>query len=129
MPSSDELFLFNDATNENTFEGEEQQLQQKANTWHMLVVDDDEQIHQITQLVLSGYKYQGQSVTLNHAFGKDEALAKLKENPQICVILLDVVMSTDDEGLECAKAIREELNNVNVRIYFANGSTKHNPRA
>lgn len=115
--SSHDTFLFKDdpITVEPPIEHKDQP------TWHILVVDDDEQIHEMTRLVLNSYQYQGQGLSLYHAYSKDEALSILKDTPNISVILLDVVMGTDDEGLLCAKAIREDLNNSTVRIILRTG--------
>lgn len=116
-------FLFHDEqvqdSNHREFENTE--------PWQVLVVDDDDQIHQITRLVLNTYRYEEKALTLFHAYGKDEALSILRENPNICVILLDVVMSTDNEGLECVKAIREELKNSEVRIILRTGQAGNYP--
>lgn len=116
-------FLFSE---ENTQESKLDDSSHQA-CWPLLVVDDDDQIHQLTRLVLSGYQYQSRPLILFHAYGKDEALSILRDNPDICVILLDVVMSSDDEGLECVKAIRQELNNSLVRIILRTGQAGMHP--
>lgn len=100
---------------------------EENDSWQLLVVDDDDQIHQLTRLVLNSYQYESKSLKLLHAFGKDEAISILKANPEVCVVLLDVVMSSDDEGLQCVKEIREDLNNSEVRIILRTGQPGIHP--
>lgn len=121
-PSTDS-FLFQDEPVQQS----EEKTQLKKQCWQLLVVDDDEQMHQITRLVLNNYQYEAKHLQLFHAYGKDQAISILRDNPNICVILLDVVMSRDTEGLECVKEIREELNNTDVRIILRTGQPGNHP--
>ena len=45
----------------------------------------------------------------------------MADNPDIVVILLDVIMESDDAGLITAKYIRETLQNRAVRIILRTG--------
>ena len=89
--------------------------------WVILVVDDDEGVHEVTELILSDFSFEGRGLSLLHAFSAQEALAVLTQRDDIAVILLDVVMETDTAGLDLANRIRGELNNQQVRIVIRTG--------
>jgi len=56
-----------------------------------------------------------------HAYSGIEAQKILKNESDIALVLLDVVMEKEDAGLEVARFIREELNNASVRIVLRTG--------
>ena len=87
----------------------------------ILIVDDEQEVHNITKAVLRNFTFENKSVEILSAFNGQEAIEVLKEHPNIALILLDVVMETDDAGLIVAKRIREELHNKNVRIVLRTG--------
>ncbi|RED52296.1 two-component system response regulator [Aestuariispira insulae] len=89
--------------------------------WRLLVVDDDEAIHTSTRFVLSDFEYRGNSIELLHAYSADEAKDHLRNNDDIAVILLDVVMETDDAGLRLIEFVRNEMDNKDVRIILRTG--------
>lgn len=97
-------------------------------TWHVLVVDDDEEIHSVTRLALSDLVLNGRKLTFHHAYSGAEALKFLKEKGEdIAIILLDVVMETDDAGLQVAKKLREELKLDGPRIILRTGQPGYAP--
>ena len=57
----------------------------------------------------------------------EAGLTLLRDNPDTAVILLDVVMETDDAGLRLARAIRQELGNEIVRIILRTGQPGQAP--
>ncbi|MBQ4847229.1 ATP-binding protein [Pseudoalteromonas sp. MMG005] len=89
--------------------------------WYVLIVDDDESVHQLSKLVLRSYKFEQRSLQLVHAYSKIEALTILKDSPDIALVLLDVIMESDEAGLECAQEIRQVLHNETVRIVLRTG--------
>ncbi|XOV80589.1 MAG: EAL domain-containing protein [Aestuariibacter sp.] len=99
-----------------------------SGTWNVLVVDDDEEIHSVTRLALSDLVLNGKNLTFHHAYSGAEALEFLKENgDQIAVLLLDVVMESDDAGLQVAKKIREDLKLEEPRIILRTGQPGYAP--
>ncbi|WP_022668903.1 ATP-binding protein [Desulfospira joergensenii] len=92
-----------------------------SDCYKLLIVDDENEVHVMTKLVLSDYEYQGMGLEFLSAFSGEEAKAMIKKDPGIACILLDVVMETEDAGLEVAKFIRETENNQKIRIILRTG--------
>lgn len=98
-----------------------------ADSWHVLVVDDDDDVHVVTGLVLEGLVFNGRAVRLLHAKSGAAAVALLRERADVALVLLDVVMESDDAGLRTVRAIREELGNRSVRIVLRTGQPGRAP--
>jgi len=108
---------------------EETQLSIKPeSSWKILVVDDDEEVHAITRAVLKGFEFEGKDLSLIHAYSGSEAKQRLQEHPDTALILLDVVMETDDAGLTFVKYVRNELQNKMVRIVLRTGQPGQAPQ-
>ena len=97
--------------------------------WKILIVDDEADVHTVTVYMLAGQEYRGQKFNFLHAYSGEEAKIVLAEHPDIAVILLDVVMETDDSGLRLVRYIREELCNYTVRIILRTGQPGKAPAA
>lgn len=70
----------------------------------ILVIDDDEDFIIATQLALEPHDF-----VVEGAMTSQEGIAKvLSDKPDL--VVLDVVMETDDEGFVVAREIREKLN-------------------
>ncbi|MEP1448748.1 MAG: EAL domain-containing protein [Paraglaciecola sp.] len=96
--------------------------------WNVLVVDDDEEIHSVTRLALSDLVVNEKALRFIHAYSGVEALEIIKEmGPSIAIILLDVVMESDDAGLNVAKIMREELKVMEPRIILRTGQPGYAP--
>ncbi len=89
--------------------------------WKILIVDDEEDVHKITELALNDYTFEDRKVVLFHAFSSTQAKQILKEEDDIALILLDVVMEQDNAGLNLIDHIRNDLNNQMVRIVLRTG--------
>ncbi|MBE9126991.1 MULTISPECIES: adenylate/guanylate cyclase domain-containing protein [unclassified Coleofasciculus] len=97
------------------------------NTWKIIMVDDEAEIHKVTKLVLNDFIFENKSITFISAYSGEEAKALIEQHPDTALILLDVVMETDDAGLEVVKYIREVLNNLIVRIILRTGQPGQAP--
>jgi len=96
-------------------------------TWKIIIADDEDGVHQITKMVLSDFELFGKKIEFISTFSGEETKRAISENPDTALILLDVVMETDDAGLKVAKYIREELKNNLVRIVLRTGYPGHAP--
>ncbi len=95
--------------------------------WLVLIVDDEPEIHQVTRMVLADFEFEGKRIEWISAYSSSEARLRMRENPDIAVILLDVVMETDTSGLDFVKYVREELGNKSVRITLRTGQPGQAP--
>ena len=100
-----------------------------AEAWKVLIVDDEVDVHTVTTYMIKGMSYLGRPLQFFHAYSAKEAKGILAEQPDIAVILLDVVMESDDSGLLLVQYIREELCNHTVRIVLRTGQPGKAPAA
>ncbi|MFT6249992.1 MAG: diguanylate cyclase (GGDEF)-like protein [Cognaticolwellia sp.] len=96
-------------------------------TWQVLIVDDDPEIHLVTQLALSDLIVLGRHLEYLHAYSGQDACRLIEENPDIVLVLLDVVMETDDAGLNVVKHIRKNLQREDIRIVLRTGQPGYAP--
>ncbi|MBN2658179.1 MAG: DUF3369 domain-containing protein [Spirochaetales bacterium] len=90
-------------------------------SWKVLIVDDEEDIHHITKMVMDDFLFQGRNIVFLDAYSGKEARTIVGEHSDIAVILLDVVMETQTAGLDLVKYIREDLGNRITRIVLRTG--------
>ncbi|RIW05674.1 DUF3369 domain-containing protein [Azospirillum brasilense] len=123
---SDE-FLFADDEPGIEAETAKEAVPEPADPWIILIVDDDPAIHATTKMVLRGFTFEGRPAQFLSAGTAAEARSLLEQNPAIAVVLLDVVMESDDAGLRLVRMIRSELNNRRVRIILRTGQPGQAP--
>lgn len=95
--------------------------------WRILVVDDDPQVHAMTSVLLRDFLFQGRGFLPVSAFSAAEARAVLETQPDIPVMLLDVVMETDHAGLSLVRTIRHDMGNQRLRIVLRTGQPGEAP--
>ncbi|MCK6261731.1 DUF3369 domain-containing protein [Vibrio sp. ZSDE26] len=95
--------------------------------WKVLIVDDDPDIHQVTTLVLKRFKLDDRPLEFHHAHSGAEAKEKLSTIEDIALIFLDVVMETDEAGLDVARWTRQDLGNHKTRIVLRTGQPGQAP--
>ncbi len=95
--------------------------------WKVLIVDDEPEVHQVTRLVLGNFRFADRPLLLLSAYSSSEAESKLIEHGDTAVILLDVVMETEQAGLVLVRTIRERLGNQFVRIVLRTGQPGQAP--
>ncbi len=95
--------------------------------WNVLVVDDEEQIHTVTKMVLKDFTFLNKKLKISDAYSAAEALEILKKGTAFAVILLDVVMEEEDAGLKLIPKIRELINDKMVRIILRTGQPGQAP--
>jgi serine phosphatase RsbU (regulator of sigma subunit) len=89
--------------------------------WQVLIVDDEEDVHAVTSIALKDFEYKGKNIRFLNAYSGEESIKILKKNPETALILLDVVMETDQAGLEVAKFVREDMANPFIQIILRTG--------
>ncbi len=94
--------------------------------WVMLVVDDEEEVHQSTEFALKGCTILDRSIKILHAYSASEAIDIIKNTSDIAIALLDVVMEMPDSGLKLVERIRE-MGRTEVRIILRTGQPGYAP--
>jgi len=94
----------------------------EQNPWKILIVDDDADIHEVTEMALKRLVYEERPLAFIKAYTAAEAIEQLEKTPDIAVVLLDVVMESDTSGLDLVKTIREKMGNSNIRIIVRTGN-------
>ncbi len=92
-----------------------------AEPWAVLVCDDHQAVHQIIGLALHGLMVAGRPVQILSALSAAEGRRMVQARADIAVMLVDVVMETDDAGLLLVDYVRETLDNRDVRILLNAG--------
>ena len=100
-----------------------------AGPWKVLIVDDDAEVHSVTTFMIKDLEFLGRKLQFLHAYSGEEARRILAGSNDLAVVLLDVVMETEDSGLRLVHYIREELGNHAVRIVLRTGQPGKAPAA
>lgn len=95
--------------------------------WTILVVDDEPEVHKVTQMALDNVVINGKNLKFVNAYSAAEAINVLKNTHDIAVAILDVVMETDDAGLLLIQTIRDTLKLSDMRIILRTGQPGHAP--
>ncbi len=95
--------------------------------WKVLIVDDEEGVHTVTRAALKGIRVSNRPFELIHAYSAEEAKQQFRDHDDIAMCLLDVVMETDNAGLDVTRYVREELKNPFVRIVLRTGQPGQAP--
>ncbi len=96
-------------------------------SWKVIVVDDEPEVHAVTKLALSDFEFQDKRLEFISAYSGEEAKQLIEQHPDAAIVLLDVVMETDDAGLRVAKYIRETAKNNHIRIILRTGQPGQAP--
>lgn len=96
--------------------------------WHVLVVDDEPDVLQLSKLVMKSIEVDGVPVRVHTASSKQEAITLLQEQfseesgiGTLAVAFIDVVMENDQAGLELCDFIRNTMNNTITQLYIRTG--------
>ena len=95
--------------------------------WKILIVDDVADVHAATELALAGFQMDGRPVEFLHAYSGAEARKIFGAHDDIALTYLDVVMESDDAGLQVVKWLREERGNQFTRIVLRTGQPGQAP--
>ena len=116
---SEMIFAPEDASEENRVKSEKK--------WKILIVDDEQDIHDVTMLSLNDFEFGGRGLQFLSAYSAKQAIEILNDNTDIAVALVDVVMEDEHAGLNLIKRIREELNNELIRLILRTGQPGQAP--
>jgi response regulator RpfG family c-di-GMP phosphodiesterase len=89
--------------------------------WKVAIIDDEEQIHAVTQLVLKNTRIDDLPLQFLNAYSAEEGLRLFQDHPDIALAFIDVIMESDNAGLQLIHKIRNELGNHSTRIVLRTG--------
>ena len=95
--------------------------------WKVAIVDDDQAVHDGTRFALYDYALADHGLEMISAYSAAEGRELLLAHPDIAVVLLDVVMETEDAGLQLVDFIRKDLKNETVRVILRTGQPGQAP--
>lgn len=102
-------------------------LGERTDAWKVLIADDDDAVHQVTRMVMAGFEFDGRPVHFISAYSGGEACRIVQQEPDIALLLLDVVMEDDQAGLKAVRYIREVVANYRIRIVLRTGQPGQAP--
>jgi CheY-like chemotaxis protein len=112
---SDDNFLFEEDTDN------EQENELQISKVNLLIVDDEAGVHDVTKLALRNYSFNGIGLNILSVYSGEAAIELLQQRDDIAIILLDVVMESNDAGLKVANWIRHVKRDHRVRIVLRTG--------
>lgn len=95
--------------------------------YKVLIADDDSEFHLITKMVLQDFAFECYRLEFLDAYSGKEAKRILEQNPDIAILLLDVVMEDTHSGLDVVRYLRKNLNNPFTRIILRTGQPGEAP--
>lgn len=95
--------------------------------WKIVIADDDPDVHSVTRMLLKDFVFEGRGLEFIAAMSGAETREALRDHPDTAVLLLDVVMESEQAGLEVVRYIRRDLANVNLRIVLRTGQPGYAP--
>ncbi|MGZ8329767.1 MAG: ATP-binding response regulator [Rhodoplanes sp.] len=105
----------------------DEQVGELGPRWKVVIIDDEPAVHDGTRFALSDYTLNGLGLEILSAYSAEEGRAVMREHPDVAVVLLDVIMETDNAGLDLVDFIRTELKNETVRIILRTGQPGQAP--
>lgn len=106
---------------------EETEVSPPQKSWKILIVDDEVEVHRVTRLALSDFTYEDRSLIFISAYSAQDAKTLIQTHSDVAIVLLDVVMESENAGLHLIKFIREDLKNSAVRIILRTGQPGQAP--
>jgi response regulator RpfG family c-di-GMP phosphodiesterase len=89
--------------------------------WKVAIIDDEQQVHAVTQMVLKNTLIDDQPLQFLTAYSAAEGLRLFQDHPDIALAFIDVIMETDNAGLDLIHRIRNDLQNHSTRIVLRTG--------
>jgi signal transduction histidine kinase len=125
--NDEEDFMFCDELDSETEETESDDIMSSDPPWKIMIVDDEEDVHRMTERILEDITFDGKGFTYVNAYSGKEAKELIEKHPDTALILLDVVMRTENDGLKVVEFIRNQLQNYFIRIILRTGQPGQAP--
>jgi len=95
--------------------------------WNILVVDDEEEVHSITNIVLKNFVFNNKKIKVYDTYNIEDTKEILQSGIDFALIFLDIVMESDDAGLILTRFVRNNLKNDITRIILRTGQPGNAP--
>ncbi len=95
--------------------------------WKILLVDDEPDVHKVTEIVLRNFTFENRPLKILNAYSGEEGKRLLSQHSDIAVALIDVVMESDDAGLNLVDYIRNYDKNSRIRLVLRTGQPGQAP--
>ncbi|WP_343210963.1 DUF3369 domain-containing protein [Alteromonas lipotrueiana] len=95
--------------------------------YKVLIVDDETEVHRVTDLTLKRFRFDGKKIQFLHAYSAKEAMEVFQQEPDIALALVDVVMENDHAGLDLVHWVRTDLKNHLCRLVLRTGQPGQAP--
>lgn len=99
----------------------------RSSKWCVLIVDDEPEVHAVTNLALRNFEFQQQRLELLSATSASQAKDIFDQRDDIALALVDVVMETEHAGLDLVRYVREERKNRRTRLVLRTGQAGQAP--
>lgn len=97
-------------------------------SWKVLLVDDEPDIHTVLHLSLRDVEVEGHTLELFDARSAAEAYELLTAHPDMALMLVDVVMESEEAGLDLVHRVRHDLGNRLTQIVVLTGQPGYAPQ-
>lgn len=87
----------------------------------VLIADDEKDVHQVTTMTFKEFDMGEIAIDFLHAYSEGDVKAIFEEHSDIAVVLLDIVMDSEDSGLKLINYIRNDKKDHDVRIILRTG--------
>lgn len=100
---------------------DESNIDLNSDSWKVLLVDDEPDVHQVTKIALKKFTYDGKPIELTSAYSAEEAKKILQDDTDFAAALIDIVMETEEAGLDLVRFIREGMGLSHIRLIIRTG--------
>ena len=98
-----------------------------ASAWRIVLVDDEPNVHKVTKLALEDLKVDGRRLEIISAYSEQEGRALFETQKDIALAIIDVIMETEQSGLDLVDYIRNVLRLQNTRLILRTGQPGQAP--
>ncbi len=106
--------------------GGEAEVTDSSRPWRILVVDDDPDVHKVTRMALRDFEFEGRGADVQSAHSGNEARTVFRRHADVAVALVDVVMESEQAGLEFVDWVRTGCDRP-VRLLIRTGEAGSAP--
>ncbi|MBX2807999.1 MAG: hybrid sensor histidine kinase/response regulator [Cellvibrionaceae bacterium] len=89
--------------------------------WLVLVIDDEQDVLDVTENILKRFQFKGRGLTLKYARSLEAAKNLYKADENVAVAIVDCAMEKNTSGLDFIDFIRNEEKNFTIQLVLRTG--------